>query len=252
MSNQPNITDESAPRPFLSVDELRNARISEVKKGGLNPAEVALLIERAASTFQALLDAIDTLHAERSSMIEAADTQAAIPSEPPSATAARVIAAAADAADSIIKSAEADAELLLAKSRTELDQMRDEVAELVAEKESALTNHRLEVAASRESANAELARMQAQLAIWRDDFASRSAKVLESISEVFDNAAHLMDTPVGEKVLRAEASSFEQGEAPPSSVDHEVPSDDPILVSTPEALAVDAPDDEAHSSTFGQ
>lgn len=235
MSDANNSPEETSARPFLSVDELRATRVSEVRKGGLDPAEVALLIERAAVTFQALLNAIDALHAERASLISDVDDAKAVTTEPASATAARVINAAAEAAESITRSAQADAELIVAQAQAARDNMVEELSALEAEHARTLHSHQLEVNASREAANAELARLHAQLALWRDDFSTRAKRVVTDVTEVFSRAEAFIDAPLGTFELAP-------NEAPltPENDAHDDAHDEPRIETTEFASSDDA------------
>jgi hypothetical protein len=189
---------EGTARPFLNVQELKDTKIEEVKKGGLDPLAVAVLIERAAVTMESLLNVVDTIHAERQTLIAQLDDSSTDKATTTAAgvQAARVLSAAAATAQSVIEEANNEAEGILASIATKRDDLLSEIEGLNITKEELLISHTNELHVSRQNADVELAHLQDRLDSWRADFATRKSEALFALTSVFDDVEKTLAPPI--------------------------------------------------------
>jgi ElaB/YqjD/DUF883 family membrane-anchored ribosome-binding protein len=194
MSDRHNDLQDDQPRPFISVEEIQSIKIDEVKRGGLDPVAVALLVKRCAVTMEALLAALDAVHAERLDAIVELDTATA--NAAASLTATRVLEGAAEAAEHITREAAADAQQTLAEAEAQKAALVDEISQLVDRRDEILRSHSEELSASRSNADAQLSQLRTELISWRDDFAKRGSDILQELTAVFTRGTQSLSAPL--------------------------------------------------------
>jgi len=122
-----NYLPDDGPKPYLSAGEVRAVRIDEVKKGGLNPGQVADALARCAVTIEVLTETLDQLHKEHLDLL---NDQAASNA---SVQATKMLEAAAKASEDLVAGARAEAAEMEASIAERKRQADEEFAQYEAE-----------------------------------------------------------------------------------------------------------------------